>query len=251
MLGANTIAAFIAEPISGASLAAVVPPAEYWPLIRQICDRYGLLLIDDEVMTGLGRAGRWFAIESWDVIPDVIMMAKGAAGGYWPVSITAVKKEHLEIIRQGRGDFAHGGTFSHHPLAAAAGLATLRYIQAHDLVTASAAKGQQLKAKLQTALGDHPHVGDIRGQGLMLGIEFVANRTTKAPFPPKARLARRLGDAAFERGLILYPGQGTVDGVSGDHVMIAPPFIITEEQMDETVAILVEALSAVLPAPAG
>lgn len=250
ILGADTVAAFIAEPISGASLAAVVPPAEYWPLIREICDRYGLLLIDDEVMTCLGRAGRWFAIETWDVTPDVIIMAKGAAGGYWPVSITAVKGEHVEIIRRGRGDFAHGGTFSHHALAAAAGLATLRYIQAHDLVAASASKGELLKAKLQAALGDHLHVGDIRGQGLMLGLEFVADRGTKAPFPPKARLARRLGDAAFERGLILYPGQGTVDGVSGDHVMIAPPFIITDEQMDEIVAILVEALSAVLPAPA-
>jgi adenosylmethionine-8-amino-7-oxononanoate aminotransferase len=247
ILGADTVAAFIAEPISGASLAAVVPPPEYWTLVREICDRYGLLLIDDEVMTGFGRAGRWFAIETWGVTPDVMTMAKGAAGGYWPLSITAVKTEHLEIIRKGRGDFAHGGTFSHHAMGAAAGLATLRYIQKHDLVAASASKGERLKAKLQAALGDHPHVGDIRGQGLMLGLEFVADRTTKGPFPAKARLARRLGDAAFERGLIIYPSQGTVDGVNGDHTMIAPPFIITEEQMDDLVALLVEALEAVLP----
>jgi adenosylmethionine-8-amino-7-oxononanoate aminotransferase len=246
ILGANTIAAFIAEPISGASLAAVVPPPEYWPLIREICDNYGLLLIDDEVMTGFGRAGHWFAIEPWGVIPDVITMAKGAAGGYWPLSITAVKREHVEIVREGRGDFVHGGTFSHHALGAAAGLATLRYIQKHDLVAASASKGAWLKARLQAALGDHPHVGDIRGQGLMLGLEFVANRATKEPFPAKVRLARRLADAAFERGLILYPGQGTVDGVLGEHVMIAPPFVITDDQMDEIVAILVEALEAVL-----
>jgi hypothetical protein len=245
-LGADTVAAFIGEPISGASLAAVVPPPEYWPLIRAICDRYGVLLIDDEVMTGFGRAGRWFAVETWGVTPDVIVMAKGAAGGYWPLSITAVKKEHLDIIGQGRGDFVHGGTFSHHPVGAAAGLATLRYIQDHDLVAASASKGEYLKARLQAALGDHPHVGDIRGQGLMLGVEFVADRATREPFPARHRLARRLGDAAFERGLILYPGQGAADGVRGDHVMIAPPFIVTQAHMDDIVAILVESLQAVV-----
>jgi hypothetical protein len=251
ILGAGTVAAFIAEPISGASLGAVVPPPEYWPLVREICDRYGLLLIDDEVMTGFGRAGRWFAIETWRVTPDVITMAKGAAGGYWPLSITAVKGEHVEVIRQGgRGDFAHGGTFSHHAVGAAAGLATLRYLQKHDLIAASAAKGERLKAKLQAALGDHPHVGDIRGQGLMLGLEFVADRAAKEPFPAAVRLACRLGDTAFERGLIIYPGQGTADGVNGDHTLIAPPFIITDEQMDEVVAILAESLEAVLTGPA-
>jgi adenosylmethionine-8-amino-7-oxononanoate aminotransferase len=246
ILGAETVAAFIAEPISGASLAAAVPPPEYWPLIRAICDKYGLILIDDEVMTGFGRAGRWFAIELWDVTPDVITMAKGAAGGYWPLSITAVKSEHVRVIQRQRGDFVHGGTFSHHVVGAAAGLATLRYIRKHSLVAANASKGEQLKAKLEAALGEHPHVGDIRGRGLMLGLEFVADRDTKEPFPPQARLARRLADAAFERGLILYPGQGTADGVRGDHIMLAPPFIVTEQQMDEIVAILSDALQATL-----
>jgi adenosylmethionine-8-amino-7-oxononanoate aminotransferase len=246
ILGANTIAAFMAEPISGASLAAVVPPPEYWPLIRQICDHHGLLLIDDEVMTGFGRAGRWFAIETWGVTPDVITMAKGTAGGYWPLSVMAVKQEHVEVIHQAGEDFVHGGTFSHHAVGAAAGLATLRYIQRHDLVTASASKGERLKNKLKMSLGGHPRVGDIRGQGLMLGIEFVADRATKEPFPAKARFARRLADAAFERGLILYPGQGTVDGIGGDQVMIAPPFVIADEQMDSIVAILIEALEAAL-----
>ncbi|GAB4527679.1 MAG: aspartate aminotransferase family protein [Anaerolineae bacterium] len=245
VLGARTVAAFIAEPISGASLAAVVPPPEYWPMIRAICDHYGLILIDDEVMTGFGRAGRWFAIETWGVVPDVITMAKGSAGGYWPLSITAVRQEHVDAIFKDAGDFAHGGTFSHHAVGAAAGLATLRYIQERDLIAASASQGARLKARLQDALGDHPHVGDIRGQGLMLGLEFVADRVTKEPFPAAARFARRLADAAFERGLILYPGQGTVDGVLGDHIMIAPPFIITDRQLDELVAILVEALDAV------
>ncbi len=249
ILGADAVAAFIAEPISGASLAAAVPPPEYWPLIREICDRYGLLLIDDEVMTGFGRAGRWFAIENWGVTPDLITMAKGTAGGYWPLSIVAVKREHLEIIHQGRGDFVHGGTFSHHAVGAAAGLATLRYIQRHHLIAASASKGERLKAKLQAVLGDHPHVGDIRGQGLMLGLEFVADRASKEPFAPENRLARRLADAAFERGLILYPGQGTADGIRGDHIMIAPPFIITEGQIDEVVAILTEAMEVTFPSP--
>jgi adenosylmethionine-8-amino-7-oxononanoate aminotransferase len=246
ILGAETVAAFIAEPISGASLAAAVPPPEYWPLIRTICDKYGLILIDDEVMTGFGRAGRWFAIEMWDVTPDVITMAKGAAGGYWPLSITAVKSEHVRVIQRQQGDFVHGGTFSHHTVGAAAGLATLRYLQKHDLVAASASKGERLKAKLVAALGEHPHVGDIRGHGLMLGLEFVADRDTKEPFPSQTRLARRLGDAAFERGLILYPGQGTADGVRGDHVMLAPPFVVTEQQMDEIVTILTDALQATL-----
>jgi adenosylmethionine-8-amino-7-oxononanoate aminotransferase len=246
ILGANTVAAFIAEPISGASLAAVVPPPEYWPMVRAICDHYGLILIDDEVMTGFGRAGRWFAVETWDVIPDVITTAKGSAGGYWPLSITAVRREHVEIVHAGPGDFAHGGTFSHHAVGAAAGLATLRYIQKHDLIAASASQGERLKARLLDVLGDHPHVGDIRGQGLMLGLEFVADRATKEPFPAKVRFARQLADVAFERGLILYPGQGTLDGVLGDHVVIAPPFIITDDQSDEIVTILVEALGAVL-----
>jgi adenosylmethionine-8-amino-7-oxononanoate aminotransferase len=183
----------------------------------------------------------------------VMAMAKGAAGGYWPLSITAVKGEHIEVIRRpvpasvaGRGDFVHGGTFSHHAAGIAAGLATLRYLQKHDLIAASATKGERLKAKLQAALVDHPNVGDIRGQGLMLGLEFVADRVTKDPFPPKSRLARRLADAAFERGLIIYPGQGAVDGVRGDHVMIAPPFVIADGQMDEVVSLLAEALEAVM-----
>jgi adenosylmethionine-8-amino-7-oxononanoate aminotransferase len=248
-LGAHTVAAFIAEPISGASLAAAVPPPEYWPLIREICDRYRLLLIDDEVMTGFGRAGRWFAIETWGVVPDIITMAKGAAGGYWPLSITAAKKVHVDFIHHQHGDFVHGGTFSHHAVGAAAGLATLNYIQDHELIAASASKGEQLKARVQAALGDHRHVGDIRGQGLMLGLEFVADRTTKEPFPSKSRVAQRLADAAFERGLIIYPGQGTADAVLGDHVMIAPPLVITDEQLDDVVGILADALQAVLPVP--
>ncbi len=244
--GKETIAAFIAEPISGASLAAVVPPPEYWSLIRQICDHYRILLIADEVMTGLGRTGTWFAMQHWGVEPDLITMAKGVGGGYFPLSITAVKTADVETMRAGRGDFAHGGTFSHHPLGAAAGLAVLRYMQEHDLVEAARIQGEKLGQKLRAAFGDHPQVGDIRGQGLMWGLEFVADRQTREPFPAKRGLAKKLGDAAFERGLIVYPSSGNADGLRGDQVMVAPPFVVTDEQLDEIVGLLGEAVAAVM-----
>jgi len=242
LAGLENVAAFIAEPISGASLGAAVPPPEYWPLVREICDRYGLLLIADEVMTGFGRTGRWFAMQHWDVMPDVMVMAKGASGGYFPLSITAVRGEWVEVIRKGHGDFVHGGTFSHHAVGAAAGLAALRYLQENDLVSASKVKGEMLGKKLRAALGDLPCVGDVRGLGLMWAVEFVADRATKAPFPPAARFARRVADAAFDKGLIVYPCTGCADGVAGDLVMVAPPFIITEAQMDEAVRLLREAI---------
>jgi adenosylmethionine-8-amino-7-oxononanoate aminotransferase len=244
--GSETIAAFMAEPISGASLAAAVPPAEYWPLIREICDHYGVLLIVDEVMTGLGRTGVWFAIQNWDVEPDVITMAKGVSGGYFPLSVTAVKTADVQTIRAGHGDFNHGGTFSHHSVGAAVGLAVLRYLQQHHLIEAAQVQGEKLGQKLQAALGDQPHVGDIRGRGLMWGLEFVADRPTKAPFPAERRLARKIADAAFERGLIIYPSSGNVDGLRGDQVMIAPPFIVTDEQLDEIVTLLAEAIAVAL-----
>jgi adenosylmethionine-8-amino-7-oxononanoate aminotransferase len=242
LAGPQNVAAFIAEPVSGASLGAAAPPPEYWPLIRETCDRYGLLLIADEVMTGFGRTGRWFAMQHWDVVPDVMVMAKGTAGGYFPLSITAVRGEWVEVMRKGHGDFAHGGTFSHHAVGAAAGLATLRYLQQHELVTASAVKGKTLGEKLRVALGDLSCVGDVRGIGLMWGVEFVADRATKVPFPRAARFARRVADAAFDKGLIVYPCTGCADGVTGDLVMVAPPFIITEAQMDEAMRLLREAI---------
>ena len=244
--GKETISAFIAEPISGASLAAAAPPPEYWPLIRQICDHYELLLIADEVMTGFGRTGFWFAVQAWEVEPDIITMAKGAGGGYFPLSITAVKTADVQTIRAGHGDFVHGGTFSHHPIGAAVGLAVLRYLQEHNLIEAARVQGEKLGQKLRAAFGDHPHIGDIRGQGLMWGLEFVADRASKEPFPAERGLAKKLGDAAFERGLIVYPSSGNVDGLAGDQVMIAPPFIVTDEQLDEIVVRLAEAIAAVV-----
>jgi adenosylmethionine-8-amino-7-oxononanoate aminotransferase len=244
--GKESIAAFIAEPLSGASLAAAIPPPEYWPLIRQICDTYQVLLIVDEVMTGLGRTGRWFAIDQWGVKPDIMTMAKGTGGGYFPLSITAVETADAQTLRAGHGDFVHGGTFSHHPVGAAVGLAVLRYLQTHQLVEAARIQGEKLGQKLRAAFGDHPNVGDIRGQGLMWGLEFVANRATKEPFPAEQGLAKKLGDAAFERGLIIYPVSGNADGLRGDQVMVAPPFIVTDDQLDEIVALLSETIAAML-----
>ena len=242
--GARNVAAFIAEPVGGATLGAVVPPPEYWPRVRQICDKYGLLLIADEVMTGFGRTGRWFAIEHWDVVPDVITMGKGTTGGYFPLSITAVGGEWVETIMS-QGDFVHGGTFSHHVVGAAVGLATLHYLQKHDWVMEAARKGALLGEKLHAVLEELPCIGDIRGIGLMWGVEFVADRATKTPFPSESHFAQRVTDAAFEQGLIVYPGHGCVDGVAGDHVMVAPPFVITEGQMDELVTLLAKAISRV------
>jgi adenosylmethionine-8-amino-7-oxononanoate aminotransferase len=173
-------------------------------------------------------------------------MAKGAGGGYFPLSITAVKTEDVKTIHAGHGDFVHGGTFSHHPVGMAVGLAVLRYLQQHNLVEAARSQGEKLEQKLRVAFGDHPNVGDIRGQGLMWGLEFVADRASKAPFPAKQGLAKKIGDAAFERGLIVYPSSGNADGINGDQVMVAPPFIVTDEQLDEIVGLLGEAIKVVI-----
>ncbi|MGD8996500.1 MAG: aspartate aminotransferase family protein [Anaerolineae bacterium] len=244
-VGADNVAAFIAEPVSGATLGAVVPPDGYWPRIREICDRHGVLLVADEVMTGFGRAGRWLALQHWDVVPDIVAMSKGTAGGTCPLSVTAARGELVETIVSGSGDFVHGGTFSHHPVSTAVGLATLRYLQEHDLVAEAARKGELLGEKLREGLANLPCVGDVRGIGLMWGVELVADRYSKAPFPPKRHFAQQVADAAFERGLIVYPGSGCADGTAGDHLTLGPPFIITAEQMDELVALLRAALEAV------
>ena len=243
--GAENVAAFIAEPVSGATLGAVVPPQEYWPRVREICDRHGVLLIADEVMTGFGRTGRWFAIDHWGVVPDLVAMSKGTAGGYVPLSVTAARGDLVDDIVGKSGGFTHGGTFSHHLVTAAAGLATLRYLQKHDLVAAAARKGVILGEKLRARVGDLSHVGDVRGLGLMWGVEFVADRETKEPFPPERHVGQQVADAAFERGLIVYPGSGCVDGTAGDHVTLGPPFIINEDQMDELVETLRDAIQAV------
>lgn len=236
--GPETVAAFIAEPIAGATLGAVVPPPEYWPRIREICDRYGVLLIVDEVMTGMGRAGEWFAIQRWGIEPDMMCLGKGVSGGYVPLSVTAMRGDLVDLVWEKFGDFNHGGTFSHQPVAAAAGVAAIEYLERHNLIPNAGAMGEELGDKLHAAFAEHPHVGDIRGQGLMWAIELVRDRATREPFPASDHLSSAVFKRAFDAGLIVYVMSGCVDGVRGDHVMISPPLVVNENELDEIVNLL-------------
>jgi adenosylmethionine-8-amino-7-oxononanoate aminotransferase len=244
--GRERVAAFLAEPISGASLGAVVPPDDYWPRIRAICDRYGVLLIADEVLVGLGRTGRWWGLDHWGVRPDILVTSKGTAGGYFPLGFIAAQGEDVDAIQRKLGDFNHGGTFSHHAVGAAAGLATLRILQEEGLVENSAVMGEYLGQRLRHALGEHPHVGEIRGRGLFWGIELVQERASKTPFPVKQHVAWEIWRRAFDLGLVVYYSQGCADGVNGDVIMLGPPLIINQAQVDEMVALLVAAITAEL-----
>lgn len=246
--GPENIAAFIAEPVSGAALAATVPPPDYWPTIRDICDRYGILLIADEVMCGAGRTGRWCAFEHFDFTPDILTMGKGVAGGVFPLSIMAARGTLVEELYRAGQDIAHGGTFSHHAVGAAAGLAVLRYIQENDLVGAAAQKGERLGQLLHQTLDELPGVGDVRGIGLMWGVEFVQDKASKTPFDPALDVAHRVFNAARDRGLMLYPGRGAADGTSGDVIMVGPPAVITEGEMQTVVTLLAEVIrETILP----
>lgn len=244
--GAENIAGFIAEPLSGASLGAAPAPDGYWPRIREICDRYGVLLIADEVLVGLGRTGKWWALDHWNIVPDILVTSKGTASGYFPLGLIAAKGEDVELIRQKLGDFNHGGTFSHHAVGAAAGLATLRILQRERLIENSAAMSIPLEKALRDQIGDHPNVGDIRGRGLFWGIELVKNRETKEPFPSAHGVARRVWKRAFDMGLVIYYSTGCADGRNGDVIMLGPPLIINEVQIQEMVGILRDALYAEL-----
>ena len=244
--GAENIAGFIAEPLSGASLGAAPAPDGYWSRIREICDRYGVLLIADEVLVGLGRTGKWWALDHWNIVPDILVTSKGTASGYFPLGLIAAKGEDVELIRQKLGDFNHGGTFSHHAVGAAAGLATLRILQRERLIENSAAMSIPLEKALRDQIGDHPNVGDIRGRGLFWGIELVKNRETKEPFPLAHGVARRVWKRAFEMGLVIYYSTGCADGRNGDVIMLGPPLIINEVQIHEMIGILRDALYAEL-----
>lgn len=246
--GPDEVAGFLAEPVGGATLGAVVPPAGYWPRIRQICDRYGLLLIADEVMTGFGRTGRWFGIEHFGVSPDAMTLGKGATGGYFPLSILAARGADVEIIRRAHGDFNHGGTFSHHLVGAAVASATLDYMERQELVARAARMGEYLGRRLHEVLDPLPCVGDIRGLGMMWGVEFVADKESTSPLPAALHFSARVCDRAFALGAIFYPGSGCADGFAGDHLMIAPPFVISHEEIEEALGILRRAIEDVLAA---
>jgi len=234
--GPKSVSAFIAEPILGASAGAAVPPESFNRRAREICTKHGVLYIDDEVMTGFGRTGKWFGIEWSGVTPDIVTCGKGMTGGYMPVGAVLASERIVATLAKA-GGFTHGFTFSHNPVTAAAALKTLDILEAEHLVERSRLTGEKLLALLQPLL-KHPHVGDVRGRGLMLGIELVADQATKQPFPRSEKRAEAVGAKAFEAGLVTYPGGGCADGVNGDSLMISPPFVITDAEIQELASIL-------------
>lgn len=244
-LGPQRVAAFVAEPVSGAALGACVPPDDYWPAIAEVCRRHGVLLVADEVMTGFGRTGKWFASEHFGLVPDLLVAAKGAASGYWPLGLAIASGQVHDTI--GEASLTHGFTYSHHSVGAAAGLAVLDYLTEHDLVAASAERGAQLGAALAVRLGDHPHVGDTRGLGLLRAVELVADRETQAPFPRAERVTERVLAAGKEAGVLIYPGTGCADGTDGDLLVLGPPLVITSEQVERLADLVAAAVNEVLP----
>jgi adenosylmethionine-8-amino-7-oxononanoate aminotransferase len=227
-IGPANVAAFIAEPVAGATLAAAVPSDDYWPAMADVCRRHGVLLIADEVMTGFGRTGRWFGLDHWGVRPDILVAGKGSTSGYWPFGFAAASGDVFEAVRP-KG-FVHGFTWSHNGVGAAVAHATLRRLRQGDLVNASRGQGERLLKELTSALADVAVVGDVRGLGLMIGVELVADRTSKTPFARAEQVTERVLAAAREDGLLLYSSTGHVDGVDGDLVMLGPPFVISDEE---------------------
>jgi adenosylmethionine-8-amino-7-oxononanoate aminotransferase len=224
-LGSETVSAFVGETVSGGTLAAYPPPQGYWHTVREICDRHGVLLILDEVMCGMGRTGRWFACQHDPVVPDIVTMGKGLSGGVVPFSAVGVQGCHFEAVRQGRDGFAHGGTYSHHPVGAAAALKVLDIIERENLIDRVAEYGHFLGATLHDRLDDLAAVGHIRGLGFMWGVELVADKKTLAPFPRSTKVTEKLWDALFAQGIIVYKSTGLA-GTDGDALIVAPPFVI-------------------------
>jgi adenosylmethionine-8-amino-7-oxononanoate aminotransferase len=243
--GEDTVAAFIAEPMSGATLGASVPTDDYWPAIAEVCRRHDIVLIADEVMTGFGRTGTWFASEHWDLRPDILVTAKGSTSGYVPFGFAAPSGRLYRAIVDGPG-FVHGFTWSHHALGAAAALAVLRELKA-GMVDRSRELGERLRSTLQGAFEDTPAVGDVRGRGLLLGIELVRDPESKEPFARSERVAEAVLASAKEAGLLLYSSTGHVDGHDGDLILLGPPFCLSDEEADLLVERTVEAVRAATP----
>ncbi|MCU0604578.1 MAG: aspartate aminotransferase family protein [Desulfobacterales bacterium] len=246
-IGPPAVSAFIAETVGGASIAVCPPPEGYWPLVREICDRHGVLLILDEVMCGMGRTGKWFAAGHYGVVPDLLVLGKGLSGGTLALSAVATTTALMEAVRASNGNFAHGGTFSHSGIACAAGLAAVRILERDNLVERAADLGRRIGERLHAALADSPRVADIRGIGMMWGVEFVQDRQTLKPFPRSEKLTERLWQALFDQGVILYKSIGMA-GTDGDGLIVAPPFVITEDEIDLVADRIDKSLRKVLPA---
>jgi adenosylmethionine-8-amino-7-oxononanoate aminotransferase len=245
-IGPHRVAAFAAEPVVGAATGCVAALPGYFPAIRAVCDRHGALLILDEVMCGMGRTGTRHAWEQEGVVPDIQAIAKGLGGGYQPIGGILIAGRVAAALRRGSGSFLHGQTYQAHPVACAAALEVQRIVAEEDLVANCARMGAVLERLLTERFGNHRHVGDIRGRGLFRGLEFVADRAGRTPFDPALRLHERIKEAALERGLAVYPSGGTLDGVRGDHLIVAPPYIVTPAELDTIVGRLGAAVDAAL-----
>ncbi|MBR8088059.1 aspartate aminotransferase family protein [Burkholderia orbicola] len=243
-LGAENVAAFVAETVVGATAGAVPPVRTYLKKIRAVCDKYGVLLILDEIMSGMGRTGYLYACDEDDVAPDLLTIAKGLGAGYQPIGATLVSDRIYRTIVDGSGFFQHGHTYLGHATACAAALEVQRVIAEDKLLDNVKARGEQLRASLREHYGTHPHVGDVRGRGLFVGVELVRDRDTKATFDPALKLHAAVKREAMQRGLMVYPMGGTIDGVHGDHILVAPPFVCTAQQIDTIVERLTGAIGA-------
>ncbi|KAI1665825.1 Aminotransferase [Pyrenophora tritici-repentis] len=237
-LGPENIISFIGETVSGATLGAMAPPKGYWASIRTLCDKYGILLHLDEVMCGTGRTGTYFAFEQEGIQPDIVTIGKGLGGGYAPIASMLINRKIVDTLKRGSSTFNHGQTYQAHPTSCATALAVQEIIKRDQLVTRCAAQGQKLGRLLQDTFKECKHVGDIRGRGLFWCVEFVEDAITKTPFPPKIAFGSILQLAAFDLGVAVYPGVGTVDGLKGDHVLVAPPYTVTDAELDIIVSTL-------------
>ncbi len=242
-VGPQYVAAFIAEPVGGAATAGLVPVPEYYPMIREICDKHDVLFIDDEVICGFGRTGKWFGINHWKVNPDIITMAKGMSGGYTAIAAVLIDERIARAFEKTAGKFVNAFTTAGNPVSCAAALAVIDIIEKEGLVERSARLGEYLHKRAREKLFHHPAVGDIRGKGMLMGIELVRNKETKEPFEPALLASSHVHQLAMEKGCMVYPVSGVVQGVRGDEILVAPPFIITESEIDTALDIIDEALT--------
>jgi adenosylmethionine-8-amino-7-oxononanoate aminotransferase len=243
--GPENVSCFIAEPVVGATMGGVPAPAGYFERIRDICDRYDVLFIADEVMTGFGRTGRWFAVEHWNVVPDILVAGKGISGGYAPVAALMASEKVVHALRDAGTPLVAGHTYSQNPAGAAAAQSVLDYLQRHELVRAAVERGAQLAQALTRLKDRHPILGDVRGLGLLQGVELVRDQSTKEPFPVEDGLAFAFARACIDAGAVVYPGQGGADGLQGDHALVTPPLTMTSAEVDELVDAIDRALGAV------